>query len=386
MADPWIDWERERRGFLRGFDGRREAVQREMDRLDPRAPDAERRFRALENERELVNLDQRGSWAPGNSPSGQFESGDVRAWLNERAGGDGAFDRMSPDEQRTYMQNHAPAYLSEREEAGARLAGQRRLGEGPVAQSITEGIAQGVLIGMLGSRGRAHAPEGPRCASCDSSRPAGRPAPVPRPAAIARVQSAERRLFDEGPNRWVPTGNEPTGQLVQRGMSGDMSASARGSGGVDEARAVFDGTSTRYQTLSIVPAGSEDAVTRHTTSEYSSPLAIRGRLPDDVVDAHRQGDTQMLLPRSLQPGEISAVGAFPPTSSSDARLGWAEGYLRAQDQAGIRPTPGSRGAAFSGELREALGRSRWEENDMGRYRANDDEIARAVGAIIDRYP
>jgi hypothetical protein len=202
--------------------------------------------------------------------------------------------------------------------------------------------------------------------------------------ALPALRQTTQNVFDAGPNRWMPTGNAADGTLVQRGLTGDYGG---GTGGIREWQGMLEGNYGRGQTVSLVGDPSNvDMVTRRTTSIYNDPLAIQARVPPESMVAGRT-DLEAIVPGSIPANQVTGVGAFIPSGAGmDDRLTWARRYLAAQDQLGIVPAAGSRGAQFNADVRGAIERSaRWGENEYGRYMTNSDEVAAAVDEVLRRY-
>ena len=197
------------------------------------------------------------------------------------------------------------------------------------------------------------------------------------------LQSAAQQMFDTGPNAWVPTGNSASGVLVQRGLSGNY---AKSTSGVPEATATLSGEWSGQQYVSTVgdPANVPH-MTSEVTSVYNDPLAVQARMPASALAA--QDDTSALTSRAIQPNEITALGSFAPSSQDNAQMTrWARNYLDLQDQMGITPADGSRGQAFSGELRDAFATARYGESDgFGRPLLNGAERDQAVADVVKMY-
>lgn len=143
--------------------------------------DAAARYQSLENQRDILDINNRTAFPPHISDSGQFEPGDARAWMNRRAAGENgppdAFDRMSPEDQHRFLRANAPEYEQERAQEAARRDGQRRL-PGVAGQALGETLAISTTPWMgptVRASGRSTA-----CASCGGGGAAAEPAARPR--------------------------------------------------------------------------------------------------------------------------------------------------------------------------------------------------------------
>jgi hypothetical protein len=135
--------------------------------------------------------------------------------------------------------------------------------------------------------------------------------------------------------------------------------------------------------------GSEENVSRvthETTSMYNDPLAVQARVPAEVVGPGRT-DVEGFTTRPIQPHEVTAVGSFSPTDGDPAAIHrWARSYLQLQDKLGITPTPGSRGAQFQADLKQAMSVAKYGEHDgIGRPLLNAGEVEAAVAKVVARY-
>lgn len=203
-------------------------------------------------------------------------------------------------------------------------------------------------------------------------------------AEVANTKSATQRMYDAGPNEWVATGNKSDGVLVQRGLTGDYSS---GRSGIGEAVDVINGEHQGKQTVSLVgDEANGPKVTDETTSMYNDPLAVRGRVPAEALEAGRT-DAEALTSRAIRPGEVQEVGSFSPTTEADAPLAdWARSYTKLQDKLGITPEPGSRGAQFRAEYEKAQSVAKYGEHDgIGQPLLNRAEVDAAIADVARRY-
>ena len=108
----------------------RAAITAEMDGLDAggdygRA--ATELHQRLENRRDIIDSNLRSQFSSSLSGTGLQEPGDLEAWLREQAekaaGQPGAYDRMSAEEQRQFIRQHAPDYEIARTDEMARRSG-----------------------------------------------------------------------------------------------------------------------------------------------------------------------------------------------------------------------------------------------------------------------
>lgn len=202
------------------------------------------------------------------------------------------------------------------------------------------------------------------------------------PEAIGRVQSALQRAADAGPNQWIPTGNRAAadGELIQRGLSGNYATQTNG--GVPEARALFSGTETTNRTVSYLNNASETArVTEQTTRQYASPIAIQARVERGALTAGRS-DAERITTRPLIPDDITGLNFTSPTSATELSA-WLRRYQEVLRNAGITPTPGSRGADFIREANDVMRRTaRFDERGA---LANDEELGAALHRVFVRY-
>jgi hypothetical protein len=191
---------------------------------------------------------------------------------------------------------------------------------------------------------------------------------------------ALQRMFNAGPDRWVATGNSGAegGALINRGLSGNYSG---GDGPLAEARSVLDGTNPHGGWVTQLRPGEDvGTVTRRDTAQYGGPLSVQGVVPADLVDPNLGAQR---IERAMQPGEITALGThIPPSGDGTA---WAQNYVRLQQETGITPEPGTRGAQFDADIREALGTARYEEDYNGRFLVNSEEVDANVRRTLERY-
>ncbi len=191
----WQQWSAERREGMQPQWDNRQRIDRDMTALQngrDHGPEAQARYQRLENDRDIADVDIRTTMPPQLTDSGQFEPGDLRGALRERAGafGDpGAFDRMSPEDQRNYIRDNRAAYEQERAQESARRDGQRRL-SGTAGVALGEVLAQSTVPWM----GPSVRPNigGPGCVACGGSAapaPAAAPAAQPRPRQTTNARA-----------------------------------------------------------------------------------------------------------------------------------------------------------------------------------------------------
>ena len=195
----WGDWSDQRREAMRPLTDENARIRSDMHALESGGdygPAAEARYRGLENDLAINEVNQRTAFPPHISDSGNFEPGDLRGYLQSRAeetGGPGAFERMSPEQQRQYITDNAPGYEQERAQEAARRDGQRRL-PGVSGEALGEVLAQTTTPPWMGpSNARAAASAG-ACATCGGG--PGGAAPAREPGAIVAQQApfGERRF------------------------------------------------------------------------------------------------------------------------------------------------------------------------------------------------
>ena len=141
----------------------RAAITAEMDGLNAGGDHgraAAELYQRLENRRDIIDANLRSQFNGSLSGTGLQEPGNLEAWLREQAekaaGQPGAYDRMSAEEQRLFIRQHAPDYEIARADETARRYGEA-VG-GPVGRALEEfgsgipGVAGGAA-GMVGRRG-----------------------------------------------------------------------------------------------------------------------------------------------------------------------------------------------------------------------------------------
>ena len=214
------------------------------------------------------------------------------------------------------------------------------------------------------------------------SRAAARAALGSRVAAWVRTDARAplQKAADLGPNRWAAMPNRPTGERFQRGLSGDHGG---GAGGFDEARRLLAGeTDRRPRAVSTIGENTPPGeTTQHVTAQYSDPMSIRGRSDRLDRSGGRDPDREALL-SDLSLDDVEAIGFFPNRTSPWV---WAQNYKRLLEQAGVTPTPGSRGARFLEELDAALGRAEFVEDSVGRSVSNLSDVETALKELYRRY-
>lgn len=189
-----------------------------------------------------------------------------------------------------------------------------------------------------------------------------------------------QRAVDLGPNSWAAMPTRPTGRRFQRGLSGDYGS---GAGGYKEARNLLAGQAdSTPRTVSLIGESvTPGRGTHEVTAGYADPLSIRGR--SDRVDPSmgRNPDREAMI-RDLSLDDVEGLGFFPNMGDGWT---WARNYQRLVEEAGITPTPGSRGASFHRDLEAVMATAAWRETEFGRALSNADEMNRRLRQLFLTY-
>lgn len=204
------------------------------------------------------------------------------------------------------------------------------------------------------------------------------PAWLPRNNAVI-LKSA----LEAGPNVWTNTGNTATGDIpFQRGLTGDFTKGP--TAGVKEAQSLFSGTAdpmNRSVTLYGDGTGyaTSEMATSEVTSQYASPMAVRGR----VSSVQDRGDTTARVD-NLSMSNVESISFLPDVKNA---IGWSKAFVELTTSSGLKLDPASRGAKFLADIQDVLTtKPKYGEDDgIGRPLLNESEVNDALLEVFQRY-
>lgn len=200
-----------------------------------------------------------------------------------------------------------------------------------------------------------------------STSPANTGAPT---QSLATLASEERwlatmsRTLNQGPNAWIATGNNPTGdRYFTRGITGrvnSLDTDLRNSSGLQEAELLVKGVPSVLK-RSVLFSAVESEIPKLVTDyadPYSFPFTVRGRAPAANIEVSGLGAGIGLM-SNMQWEHIRDIGLI---TNQTYPYEWAMRYrdlISQAEQLGFQFQTGSRGQVFRQKLEGILAQARY---------------------------
>jgi hypothetical protein len=309
----WAQWSRDRATAMQPLREERSEIDAQMRALEAGGdygPAATERYLRLENERSMLDINERTTFPPHISDSGQFEYGDARSYFRQRIATPNdpqglAFDRMSAEDQQRYIRRNAPAYEQMRAQEVARRDAQRRVAGAP-------GEALGELLATAMSRSLGGGGGFIGCRSCASA--AQRAGTMSRTAARGAQAAAKysadglpppRRLGDLQPHEIdsIQRAADATGEDIY--VTGSAARGTRRNLDTDLSLKGFGTKLPKGQTRSdidyAVRSGADEIVDSHHLPDADPAFGVRGvayiNLDNGPAIRFRPGQAPEYLPQ-----------------------------------------------------------------------------------------
>ncbi len=148
----------------------------------------------------------------------------------------------------------------------------------------------------------------------------------PSAHALGALRTTTQGVFDVGPNEWVSTGNNATGTVVLRGLTGNTKLGNPWEDGIWEAKRVLDGDSSdRLHVTAVLDETRVSEATSNVTSWYNDPLAIQARVPNHILEEGLGREAgERVATRAIAPEEVNCdrgIYARPALRQASGSIG-----------------------------------------------------------------